>query len=77
MRNVSKEQSSPRCENLAPATSKISALSGASTGSSKKKKAVYGFVTVRYQWEIAGRTSTEGAVWNILATFPLKPIHLP
>ena len=41
------------------------------------KKAVYGFVTVRYQWELAGRTSTEGAVWNILATFPLKPIPLP
>jgi hypothetical protein len=44
---------------------------------SKKKKAVYGFVTVRYQWELAARTSTEGAVWNILATFPLKPIQLP
>jgi hypothetical protein len=44
---------------------------------SKKKKAVYGFVTVRYQWELAGRTSTEGAVWNILATFPLKPIPIP
>jgi hypothetical protein len=43
----------------------------------KKRKAVYGFVTVRYQWEFAARTSTEGAVWNILATFPLKPIQLP
>ena len=40
------------------------------------KQAVYGFVTVRYQWELAARTSTEGAVWNILATFPLKPIRL-
>lgn len=41
------------------------------------KRAVYGFVTVRYEWEIAARSSTEGAVWNILATFPLKPIRLP
>jgi hypothetical protein len=41
------------------------------------KRTVYGFVTVRYQWEIGARTTTEGAAWNILATFPLKPIHLP
>lgn len=41
------------------------------------KRAVYGFVTVRYQWELAARTSTEGAAWNILVTFPLKPIRLP
>jgi hypothetical protein len=40
------------------------------------KQAVYGFFTLRYQWELAARTSTEGAVWNILATFPLKPIRL-
>lgn len=40
------------------------------------KQAVYGFVTLRYQWELAARTSTEGAAWNILAVFPLKPIRL-
>jgi hypothetical protein len=40
-------------------------------------KTVYGFVTVRYQWELAARTTTQGAAWNILATFPLKPIRLP
>jgi hypothetical protein len=40
------------------------------------KQAVYGFVTVRYQWELAARTTTEGAVWNIMATFLLKPIRL-
>ena len=38
---------------------------------------VYGFVTVRYQWELGARTTTEGAAWNILATFPLKPIRIP
>jgi hypothetical protein len=40
-------------------------------------KTVYGFVTVRYQWELGARTTTEGAAWNILATFPLRPIRLP
>jgi hypothetical protein len=38
------------------------------------KKTVYGFVTVRYQWELGARTTTEGGAWNILATFLLKPI---
>lgn len=41
------------------------------------RRAVYGFVTVRYHWELAARTTTEGAAWNVLATFPLKPIPLP
>jgi hypothetical protein len=41
------------------------------------KRTVYGFVTVRYQWEVGARTATEGAAWNILATLPLRPIHLP
>ena len=41
------------------------------------KQAVYGFVTVRYQWELAARTATEGAARYIMATFPLKPIRLP
>ena len=41
------------------------------------KRAVYGFVTVRYQWELAARTATEGAVGYVMATFPLKPIRRP
>jgi hypothetical protein len=40
-------------------------------------RTVYGFVTMRYQWELAARTTTEGAAWNILATFPMRPIRLP
>ncbi len=40
-------------------------------------KTVYGFVTVRYQWEVGARTTTEGAAWNIMATFPIRPIRLP
>jgi hypothetical protein len=41
------------------------------------KQTVYGFVTVRYQWELGAKTTTEGGAWNILATFPLKPIRIP
>jgi hypothetical protein len=40
------------------------------------KSMVYGFVTVRYQWETGGRTTTTGGAWNILASFPLKPIRI-
>jgi hypothetical protein len=41
------------------------------------RRTIYGFVTVRYQWELDARTTTEGGGWNILATFPIKPIRLP
>jgi hypothetical protein len=41
------------------------------------RKKVYGFATVRYQWELAGRTTTEGAAWNLSFVFPLKPIPIP
>jgi hypothetical protein len=40
-------------------------------------RTVYGFVTVRYHWKIGARTTTEGGAWNILATFPIRPIRLP
>jgi hypothetical protein len=40
------------------------------------KQAVYGFVTVRYHWELDARTTTEGGAWNLMLTFPLKPIRL-
>ena len=38
------------------------------------KKTLYGFATVRYQWEFGARTTTEGGAWNVLVTFLLKPI---
>jgi hypothetical protein len=41
------------------------------------RKKVYGFATLRYQWELAGRTTTEGAAWNISLVFPLEPIQIP
>ena len=41
------------------------------------RKKVYGFATVRYQWELASRTTTEGAAWNLSFVFPLKAISIP
>jgi hypothetical protein len=41
------------------------------------RKKVYGFATLRYQWELAGRTTTEGAAWNLSFVFPLRPIPIP
>jgi hypothetical protein len=38
------------------------------------KTTVFGFVTVRYQWELGAHTTTEGNTLNVLAVFPLKPI---
>jgi hypothetical protein len=40
------------------------------------KKALFGFVTVRYQWEVGARTTTQGSAWNIMTTILLKPLAL-
>jgi hypothetical protein len=40
-------------------------------------KTVYGFVTVRYFWEMYARTTTQGNAFLIQATFLTKPIKLP
>ena len=38
------------------------------------RNTVYGFVTLRYQWELGARTTTEGDAWNVLLVIPFKPI---
>jgi hypothetical protein len=40
------------------------------------KSTVYGFVTVRYQWEVGARTTTQGDAFNVLVVLPLKPIKV-
>jgi len=40
------------------------------------KSTVYGFVTVRYQWEVGARTTTEGNVLHVFAIVPLRPIKV-
>jgi hypothetical protein len=38
---------------------------------------VHGFATVRYQWEMDAKLTTEGSSWNVSLAFPLKPIPIP
>ena len=44
---------------------------------SKKKNTVYGFLSVRYEWELHAEAQTKGGMWLVQAVFPFKPIHLP
>lgn len=67
----------PRWEALVRGKNRVWGLGPEVTLAIAAKRTVYGFVTVRYQWEMGAKTTTEGAAWNIMATFPLKPIHLP
>jgi hypothetical protein len=40
------------------------------------KKALYGFLTVRYQWETYARTALQGNTASVMLTFLMKPISL-
>jgi hypothetical protein len=40
------------------------------------RNTAYGFVTIRYHWELGAHTTTEGNALNVLAVFPLKPINV-
>ena len=42
-----------------------------------KKDTVYGFLGVRYFWEVYARSGTKGGAWLITATFPFHPIKVP
>jgi hypothetical protein len=44
---------------------------------SKKTNTVYGFVTVRYFWEVHAEAQTKGGGLLIQAVFPFRPIHIP
>ena len=41
-----------------------------------KANTVYGFVNVKYFWEVAAKTTTKGGAWLITATFPFHPIKV-
>jgi hypothetical protein len=40
------------------------------------KDRLYGFFTVRYEWEVYARTTTQGNALVLTAVFPFKPIKL-
>jgi hypothetical protein len=37
---------------------------------------LYGFLKTNVQWETYARTNTQGAEWNVMLTFLVKPLHL-
>ncbi len=42
-----------------------------------RRNTVYGFVTLRYQWEVYARTATQGSAWNIQLVLLTKPLKIP
>lgn len=42
-----------------------------------RKGVLYGLVRMTYQWEVYTRTTTQGSLFSIAASFPIKPIKLP
>ena len=56
----------PPCSGMWRSTS--SRLGPEATLAIVANRTIYGFVTVRYQWEIGARTTTEECAWNILAS---------
>jgi hypothetical protein len=40
------------------------------------KSTLYGFVSLRYQWEVGARTTTEGSSFTMLVVMPLRPIKV-
>jgi hypothetical protein len=55
---------------------KVFALGPDITLAIAKGSTVYGFATVRYEWEVYARTTTKGGALVVQAAFPFKPIHI-
>lgn len=62
--------------NIGLAKAHVFALGPDLTLALAKKNTVYGFLTVRYEWELHAKAQTKGGMWLVQAVFPFKPIHL-
>jgi hypothetical protein len=60
-----------------PGRNKVFGIGPEGTLALAMRKTVYGFVTLRYQWEVYARTTTQGGAWNIQLVLLTKPIKLP
>jgi hypothetical protein len=63
--------------NVPLARSSVFALGPDITLAIAKANTVYGFVTVRYFWELYAETQTKGGGLLVQAVFPFKPIKVP
>jgi hypothetical protein len=59
-----------------PGKNKTFALGPEATLAIAARNKVYGFVTVRYFWEVYARTSAQGGAWFISATLLTRPIKV-
>ena len=62
--------------NLEPGKSNVFALGPEVSFPLEIKGVLYGFVKANYQWEAFARATTQGAEFNIVATFLVKPLKL-
>jgi len=60
-----------------PGKNKVFGIGPEGTLALAMRNTVYGFVTLRYQWEVYARTTTQGGAWNIQLVLLTKPIKLP
>ena len=63
--------------NIEPAKSKVFALGPEVSFPLVRNGVLFGFVKTNYQWEAYARAGTQGAEFNIVATFLVKPLKLP
>jgi len=63
--------------NIEPAKSKVFALGPEVSFPIQRNGVLFGFVKANYQWETYARAGTQGAEFNIAATFLVKPLKLP
>jgi hypothetical protein len=55
---------------------KVFAIGPEGTLALAHRNTVYGFVTLRYQWEVYARTATQGGAWNIQLVLLTKPLKI-
>jgi hypothetical protein len=63
--------------NIEPAKSKVFALGPEASFPLVRNGVLFGFLKANYQWETYARATTQGAEFNIVATFLMKPLKLP
>jgi len=63
--------------NIGLAKANVFALGPDITLALAKANTVYGFLTVRYEWELHAEAQTKGGMWLVQAVFPFKPIKIP
>jgi hypothetical protein len=56
--------------------SQVFALGPEATLALARHNTVYGLVTLRYQWEVYARSTTQGAAWNIQLVLLTKPLKV-